>query len=324
MLEKKLILVVVSVVTLFAFSSPILLVSNATTLTSAQWKQTVLANPVSSVGCYEASYPSTDWQAVQCGTAPSAIMTVGNFCCDKVGQVPSGDNIQTSTGDFGAISGLTSETDNVSGTNYYSIQDNTNHFSTSYGTFGTVTGFMQFIFQNDPGSTKGIVFIQYWLLNYPASHQNTCPNTNAYLSRWTAQNGACVADSGTMNTTSLENIGNLGYLSLAGYAKCSNCGSNDEVLFCSQYNCWTVVEPDSILSLASRWTNSEWNIFGYNDYSQAQFNSGTSLTVDVYLSISGGGSFTPSCISTSYTGETNNLSVGSCSTSSGAYSFTES
>lgn len=155
----------------------------------------------------------------------------------------------------------------------------------------------------------------------------TCPTSHPYTSSWTLApdgHGDCWANFAMINSTSLEGISNLGYVSLSGFAKCSNCGTNDEALLCDQYNCWSVVEPDSVLSLASHWIDSEWNIFGYEDYSQAQFNSGASLTVDVSLSIASGGAFSSSCLSGSYTGESNNLNAGTCHTSYGSYYFTES
>lgn len=169
MSAKNFIMALVILVTVLSFSIP-LLFSNATTLTSTQWKQAILATPVASVGCYTVSYPSLVWKDTPCVSPSHAPMYVGDFCCDKLGQVPSGDTIQTSIGDFGSISGITSIYDNgTKAYNYYSLQDNTNHFSTTYGSYGTVTGFQQFVFQNDPAVGHGHVFIQYCLLGYVTS-----------------------------------------------------------------------------------------------------------------------------------------------------------
>jgi hypothetical protein len=122
----------------------------------------------------------------------------------------------------------------------------------------------------------------------------------------------------------LETATNLASLSLEGYA---NFGSNDEVNFCvSGVGCSSISITDQVLNLYLNWQDSEFNVFGYGDGSQANFNQGTTITVTNTLKDQSGNVIVPSCASGGYTGETNNLNLGSCSQNiiSGQIVFTES
>jgi hypothetical protein len=81
-----------------------------------------------------------------------------------------------------------------------------------------------------------------------------------------------------------------------------------------------------VLYLATVWKESEFNVVGNAGGSEAQFNSGSSITVKV--AVSDGSTSAPSCVADSgTTGESNNLNLGSCSASSGStpsIQFTES
>jgi hypothetical protein len=89
---------------------------------------------------------------------------------------------------------------------------------------------------------------------------------------------------------------------------------------------------NTVFHLGGSWTSGEFNVFGYCCASQAAFSGpiGTSLTVqlDTYQGddIPNYSPMAANCAQTGngFTGETNNLQLGSCSSRSTGISFTES
>jgi hypothetical protein len=77
---------------------------------------------------------------------------------------------------------------------------------------------------------------------------------------------------------------------------------------------------DSVVDLATGWLESEFNIFGDGDGSEAVFNTGSSITVRVALT--DGSTTAATCeADAGTTGETNNLTLKSCSGESAAMPF---
>ena len=85
---------------------------------------------------------------------------------------------------------------------------------------------------------------------------------------------------------------------------------------------------DTVFHLGGNWISGEFNVFGYGGGSQANFTAGTSATVGLttyqgtfpnFVAIA------PTCTQsgTGFTGETNNLLLGTCSSGSTGLSFTE-
>jgi hypothetical protein len=106
-------------------------------------------------------------------------------------------------------------------------------------------------------------------------------------------------------------------------------GSNDEVQLCvSGGSCSDFSGPANILNLYQQWKLAEFNMVGFTNGSQAQFNSGTSITVQNVLADQKGNAIAPSapCPNDGQTGESNNLNLGACSVdgSSGKITFPES
>ena len=82
----------------------------------------------------------------------------------------------------------------------------------------------------------------------------------------------------------------------------------------------TVLPRHLIYRLAGQ---SKFNVVGNSGGSEAPFNSGSSILVN--LAVDDGTGNAPTCLSGSgTTGETNHLNLGACSTSLGAIQFTES
>lgn len=305
----------------------------------ANWTRSMFHIHAPRAGCFKATYPSTVWQPNQCGTAPllpllpSLPSTMGNGN-DEVAQAPSSKFISSSVGSF-QVSGLTSETDvcvapffsscgHGQGAHAFGLQVNSQTFTTSTTYTGgkSTTGWEQFVFVTDPsGQYFTGVFIQYWLLGYGSSCPSTGPPGG---SSWMSYSGDCYANSlGAI--TPLEAPTNLSSLSLGGYANFGNSGYDEVKLCISGGNCYSVSITDQVLNLYKNWKDAEFNVFGYGGGSQAQFNSGTSINVSNTLSDPNGNVIVPSCVNTGYTGETNNLNLGSCfSYSNGQIVFTES
>jgi hypothetical protein len=304
--------------------------------------------PAQQAGCFVATYPSTRWQASPCVTAPlvpllSSLPSTVGYGVDEVAR-SSGTSIGSSFGSFQSITGLTSETDvcvapflslcgNGQGTNRYTLQDNTNTFTTSTTYTGgkSATGWEQFVYTNyvtcqgtlcSGCLLSGCILIQYWLLGYGSSCPSTGPPGG---SSWIESSGSCYANSPAYGVPS-EAASNLANLVLKGYA---NFGSNDEVVFCiSGGSCYAVAITYQVLNLYQHWLDAEFNVVGWGNGSQADFNSGTSITVVNTLKDQGGNVIVPSCVNTGTTGETNNLNLvpNSCTpnSSNGQIVFTES
>jgi hypothetical protein len=122
---------------------------HAETQAREAWRGIMHETSAPSEGCFHASYPSTQWQEVECAEAPgyrSALpkaknreQTVGNGY-DYVVQVPSGRLLNSATGSFPKVTGVKSEKSvgvaafgdgGILGPNEYTLQVNTNFDSRS-------------------------------------------------------------------------------------------------------------------------------------------------------------------------------------------------
>jgi hypothetical protein len=295
------------------------------------WNESMSQIPAPGAGCFVATYPSTVWQPTQCVAAPLLPLlpsTVGNGY-DEVARSPSGTLIGSSFGSFQSINGLTSETDSLFGANEFGLQVNPQFFpgvSTTYTDHksGYQNSWEQFVFINEPSGKYGTqIYIQYWLINYHSTY-GSCPSTHPPNGNgWFALSRDCYANSPSLPVPT-QTASNLANLILKGYANFAN--SNDEVVFCvSGGNCYAVAITDQVVNLYQYWQYAEFNVFGLGSLSQANFNSGTTITVVNTLKDQSGNVIVPSCVITGYTGETNNLNLGSCSSNSnGQIVFTES
>jgi hypothetical protein len=277
-------------------------------------------------GCFRASYPNLEWEQTECVIAPlrvhphprSAIagrggQTVGNGL-DYVAQAAG--LISQTVGSFPTVTGVTSEKSvgvalfgggGILGPNEYSLQINTNPTGTTAACAG-ITGctvWQQFVYATDAASaTQAAVFIQYWLLNWGSS---PCP------SGFAAFQGDCFANSPAVTAPDAPPT-SLASLSLSGSAVASG---SDTITFNNGTTAYTVTTPDSKLDIAQVWNQSEFNIVGDAGGSEAVFNAGSSVLVNVALT--DGSNAAPTCVANDgSTGETNNLTLGPCSTAGGA------
>lgn len=290
----------------------------------ASWQEQVTNLPTPSTGCFVATYPLVQWVAggSNCVAPRSSNLNVGNGN-DNLAGLSSG-NIWESQGYVSTDSGIASEADSTKGSNYYTLQENSNYFSTTYGGHYAV-GWEQFAFQNNPGAGAGYVFIVYWLIGWYQAF-GSCPSQQSGLSAWQqdASGLNCFAATNTSYKTPQENPSGSGLLNYQLKAYADN-GGNDESVFCNGAACYAETAGYTILDLAGGWTSAEWNVLGYSKGTTACINgSGNpcsspsgfpSITVEQYLYDSTGTSIPSSCGSGGHTSEKNDLTLGTCGTS---------
>ncbi len=265
-------------------------------------------------GCFEANYPMVAWRSMPCATGAAPPEVVGGGGTNDWSTQEAGGTGYSLTGysaGFASETGFSSESDSVRGPGYYSVQGNSNTYGLVYQGRAT-TAWTQFVFvANDNGCCPySEIFIQWWLIGY-----GTCPGG------WTAYGNDCYISS------SATQFGYYGPQGLAAYGSWGggSSGGGLDVQYCAGSNCWTTDPPDTLSLLQSNhWQVLEWNVFGYCCSSRANFNAGVSLSAYVTPSDTTGiHGPEVTCARASYTGETNNLNLGSCSVQIGI-TFSES
>lgn len=291
------------------------------------WHETMRQMAPPAAGCFHAAFPSVIWEKAACVATqyrsnprvkPGTAETVGNG--DDYAAATT--NLTSSaTGSFPVVTGVTSETGG-STANSYTLQLNTNIANSSpacasYG-YSKCQVWQQFIYSSSYVGGVAQVFIQNWM--FIPSHSR-CPRGGWASYRTSTYNG-CYKNSNAVNTV-LVPATQLANLKLAGSVVANG---NDTVTFTNGANAYAVSQSDGTLAAAYVWNQSEFNIVGNGGGSAATFNSGSSLTVK--LQVNDGSTNAPSCLPKSgTTGETNNLTLGACSTTGGTspyIQFTES
>ena len=297
------------------------------------WRKSLARNPLPKIGCFHASYPSTTWEEVPCGTradtAPSpaagaeersaAARHIAGYLAgdttDDVAEAGAG-TISWTEGSFPYVNGVSSERDENGDTNSYSLQINTNPFYGATQCQGpNCQGWEQFIVGYNGASTQ--LALEYYLLNYGGT---ACP------SGFGGEPAACGGGYNTYNGPTIPQlpITDLGNLVVTGTASTSG---DSVALYTGDGNLYAISGPDT-LNASAGWNTSEFNIFGVGGPDrQANFNYGSTVAVQILTSQSPGPA--DHCQSVSYTGEYNNLNLvpGSCCSIGGAepgISFTES
>jgi uncharacterized repeat protein (TIGR01451 family) len=279
----------------------------------AQWRENIRHKATPGAGCFQAVFPTIRWEATTCQkvtrqthplprvTDSIAPGTVGNGN-DYALVAPAGSLISQTVGSFPSVVGVTSET-GAGGANDYSLQLNTNFNSSTSACSGGAAGctvWQQFLY------VPGTVFIQYWLIGY-ASGGISCPGG------YTTSGNSCYKNSSGTSAPSVPATG-LGNVTLTGTAA---SGGNDTVTFTNGATAYSVTASDSVLGIATVWTQSEFNVVGNGNGSQANFNAGTVITVRSAAQY--GSTTAPTCASNAgTTAETNNLNLLPCTATGGA------
>jgi hypothetical protein len=316
----------------------------------AAWRTTMHEISIPAAGCFHASFPSTRWEAVECAPAPgyrsalpkpfeNRIEVAGNGS-DWVAQAPSGHLFSLVKGSFPTVTGVTSEKSvgvaafgggGILGANEYTLQVNTNFAHTSAcGSSTRCIAWVQYILAtNTPVSLTSSqltgnseVFIEYWLIDFGSSTRAACPSGFVNAGADAAGPGVdCVQNTpATLVARGQIPITQLATLTLSGSA---TSGGNDVATTTFGTSAFSASVADSRTAIASGWSQAEFNIVGNAGGSRAQFNAGSKLTVKV--AVTDGSTTAPGCIPPSQiagtTGETNNLTLGSCTATGGTAPF---
>jgi hypothetical protein len=266
----------------------------------AEWHKKMIQLPKPKPGCFKAVHPKVEWKEVKCVKAPDRpFLPSRRTLPEEVGNghdwsAQVSGQLTSVTGAFTNISGVTSIHDSKTNVaNSFTLQLNTAPFSSPTCSGSGCRGWQQFIYSSN-GSSGGSVFIQYWLLDY----SGTCP------SGWYTYSNDCYRNSNTAHGVPAQTISSLGVMSLTGTA---TAGGADDTILQVGNTLYSVKPGDNVLDLAGRWQIAEFNIFGNGGGSQAVFNAGSSMTVNV--TVHSGTTHAPTCIYHGYTGETNNLTL---------------
>jgi hypothetical protein len=278
----------------------------------AAWRVAIARTNASAAGCFQASYPSMRWNAVECTAAPvipfiprtgRGSLTVGDGN-DYAAEVTSG-LISKTVGSFPKVTGVKSE-EGIGGANSYSLQLNSNFMNTQTCKHAKnpaqCQDWEQFVYSSDYTEA----FMQYWLINW----NTTCP------SGWNSYGGDCYTNSNAVGVPK-EVITKLKTLQISATAV---KGGLDTLIMYVGKKAYKTTGADSVVYLATGWKESEYNVFGDGDGSEANFNTGSNITVE--SEVTNGTSNAAVCASHSgTTGETNNLNLGSCSGKGGSQPY---
>jgi hypothetical protein len=271
------------------------------------WRDAIARNPSPLDGCFHSSYPSMDWAPVDCAVAPKRPFLPRHSASTPVPATVGDGNdfaatvtglITQSVGTFPTVTGVTKETDSTSNT--YSIQLNSNFMSKARcHTISGCQAWEQFVYS----SSSQEAFMQYWLIG-----QGTCPSGD-----WMSDGDDCYMNSAGVTVPQLA-ISGLSTMKMSGTAVRAG---NNTLVFTADGDAYSTSGKDSVVELALDWNASEFNIIGDGDGSEAVFNTGSSITVKI--AVTDGTTTAPTCTSNGgTTGETNNLTLGTCTAEGGA------
>jgi len=221
------------------------------------WRAAISHNTDLGEGCFQASFPSTVWEQVQCKELHPRVHTVvhkpgmgmvagnGNDYVAQSSGLTSG-----ALGSFPTVTGVKSEKSvgvaeygdgGILGPNEYSLQLNTNFTGTTAacdGHSGCVV-WQQFIYATDyEVEGEGAVFMQYWLISWGDS---ACPSGFG-----SDGEGDCYGNSNYISAPDIKPT-SLASLSLSGSAK---SGGNDTVTLTDAGTAYAVSGKDTVLDIS--------------------------------------------------------------------------
>jgi hypothetical protein len=306
------------------------------------WRQKLTETRRDKKACYTASYPDVVWHEAPCKPKTTklfpprrtrailpSIVGAGNF--DFVAGVTG--HISVAQGSFdpsGTVVGsecsvpCSTSTDTCAANltcnspgavaNSFSLQLNTQFLvnaeicktAPTPGSWGSCQGWEQFVYESD-----GAGDIQYWLAPY-GPMGSTCPSGFSpfqYAPTATDPNPPLdcfdiAGDSAPVNAavaTALPQIVVTG--AVAGVS-----GPTDTITVFVNGQGGSGPGDDLFTDLGQIWNQAEFNVFGDGNNAQAVFSSGS--TVIPRVGATSGATSGPTCEFTSFTGETNNLTLG--------------
>lgn len=277
------------------------------------WRAAIAHTRMARKGCYTAVYPQTTWTKVECVTAPNRpyIPTSGAGHSQTVGDgndyaAVTATLTSNAIGTFPTEKRVTSESDDGQA-NVYSLQLNSNFISGDQACSGAYNpsiclGWLQYVYS----SSSRAAFMQYWLIHYSGGTIH-CP------SGWNSYSTDCYKNSAAVFVPQ-EPITDLKKINLTGNAV---SGGVDTLTFMDGTAAYSTTGEDSVMYLSAGWTGSEFNVIGDGGGSEADFNTGAALTVEIALT--DGSTAKPTCQAhDGTTGETNNLNLKTCKALGGA------
>jgi hypothetical protein len=292
------------------------------------WRAVLANTPVPGKGCFHVSYPNVAWESVDCkqtkprarpvrvhppAGVPDGVGNGNDYVADALGL------IYYAKGSFIATSGVESVESvggdgAVDGHNEYTLQLNTNSSTLASPAICAghpgCTVWQQFVYATDQDTViplidiTGGLYIQYQLLDW----DEKCP------SNWQSYSHDGLTD--CFRNSSMASLPDIAITDLGEVSMVASAtpGGTDGVTLIAGKEMWSVTADDNVLNIGSVWQQAEFNVVGDGGYSQAVFNPGASITVR--LIVADGSYYAPSCLppgyASGYTGETNNLNLGSC------------
>jgi len=261
------------------------------------WGRNMMMVPLPGAGCFRASYPAAGWTRVACVAPPRvwfpprtrgpidpAVIGNGNDYGIDVSPL----TMLGAIGSFTSVSGVKAITScpprfakgNTCGThgygsNVYSIQLNSNNFSTAVCAKQIdCVGWEQFVYTNQPKDYGGggNLIIQDWLLS-TASHKIACPRNAG----WSRSGDDCVRNAPYAVLVPNVPIADLDQLGLSGSAT----PSGDSAFLAVDGYVYGMknAQHDGITDLSQHWTGAEFNILGNGGGTRAVFNAGSTVTI---------------------------------------------
>jgi hypothetical protein len=311
-------------------NGPSLQASPATAATVAaaapgDWRKALSKFHPAKDGCFKSTYPSTSWVEIPCTKAPFQPLIPGQgraalgTQADTVGgtgqewspKVAVG-SISWAEGSFPWLQGVASVSSNATPTSeaisscptgnfpdLYSLQLNTNYFSTPLCQGQGCMGWQQFTYSNGSGAEAKI---EYWLLSYGGKNGTTCPPG------WFPFTDPVFGHDCGIDSLLLSHLPNEAITSLPDVALTAVAGSSDMLTFSVGSSVY-MISASSVLGLnGGGWNTAEFNVFGNSCGREAVFNPGAEIVVQT-LTDDPSTAGAPTCRPGSFTGETNNLSL---------------
>jgi hypothetical protein len=277
------------------------------------WRVAITRRPLPKNGCFETSYPSTEWKETPClppppypnrpqnrgGKGGPNTVGAGNGDFDAV----SSGLISSAVGSFVSVNGATSVSGDVGGvaplkSDAFMLQINTNFFPTSVcaGVSGC-QGWQQFLYSQTQCGTVPCVYMEYWLLGFGA----TCP-----AGSWQHPPGDATDCyfNGPAKGLPAQTVADLPGMKLTAT---TTSGGQDNAVMTTDSGSATAVGQDSVVDLNAHWNVAEFNVFGDCCSVETFFSNPTTLVLKT--SIVDGTTNPPACGTNSFTAETNNLNL---------------
>jgi hypothetical protein len=263
-----------------------------------RWSRNLMQLPLPGAGCFRASYPAIAWSRVACVAAPQvsfpppsrsnvnpAVIGGSGYqygidvlplaMVGAIGTIEDIKGAKTITSCAPKAAQRFSCGSHGLGPNVYSLQLNSNNFSTAAcGTRIDCAGWEQFVYTNQPKyySGGGNLIIQDWLLA-TGSKALKCQ------AGWIASSPDCYKNAPYSILVPTVPIGRLNDVALSGSAT----SSGDSVFLADGFYVYGMknAQDGTTLDLSRHWTDAQFNVIGNGGGYRAVLNKGSTITISV-------------------------------------------